>query len=163
MLSHEITSKAGRYNARKRVGRGRGSGHGKTCGRGHKGALSRAGSTIVSLYEGGQMPLFRRLPKRGFNNYKFATPFEIVNVSQLERFDDGGEVGVKQLLDARLISHSTSKVKILGNGELTKRLNVTAHKFSKSAEQKIVGCGGTVKTVATTEKKKGYSSRGSRR
>jgi large subunit ribosomal protein L15 len=163
MLSHEITSKVGGHRARRRVGRGRGSGHGKTCGRGNKGAHSRAGSSTVCLYEGGQMPLFRRLPKRGFSNYKFETSYEIVNVSQLERFDDGSEVNVKQLLDSRLISNDKSKVKILGNGELTKRLNVMAHRFSKSAEQKIMGCGGTAMTITAERKKQSRSSKGSRR
>lgn len=148
MLNHEITSMAGKHRARRRVGRGGGSGHGKTCGRGHKGSGSRAGSTSLSLYEGGQMPLFRRLPKRGFSNYKFATRYEIVNVSQLERFDEGATVGVEQLSEAGLIDSLKSKVKILGDGELTKKLQVTAHKFSKTAEQKIIGCGGMAKVVA---------------
>ena len=147
MLNHEITSIAGKHRARRRVGRGRGSGQGKTCGRGHKGSHSRAGSTSFSLYEGGQMPLFRRLPKRGFSNYRFATRYEIINVSQLERFDEGAVVGVEQLSEAGLIDNLESKVKILGDGELTKKLEVEAHKFSKSAEQKIVGCGGTTKVI----------------
>jgi large subunit ribosomal protein L15 len=147
MLDYEITSIAGRRKGRKRVGRGTGTGRGKTCGRGHKGSLSRSGSSSRPLYEGGQMPLFRRLPKRGFSNYKFATPYEIVNVLQLEKFDDGTVVGVEQLSNAGLIDNCKSKVKILGKGELTKRLEVTAHKFSKAAEQKIVGCGGEVKVI----------------
>ena len=145
MLNYEITSIAGKHKPRRRVGRGTGSSRGKTCGRGHKGSGSRSGSGSVSLYEGGQMPLFRRLPKRGFSNKKYATRCEIVNVSQLERFDDGAAVGVEQLSDAGLIDSLKSKVKILGKGELTKKLQVTAHKFSRSAEQKIVGCGGTAK------------------
>ncbi len=147
MLNHEITSIAGKHTRRRRVGRGTGSGHGKTCGRGHKGGGSRAGSTSVSLYEGGQMPLFRRLPKRGFNNYKFAKRCEIVNVSQLERFEDGATVGVEQLSGAGLIDNIKSKVKILGKGDLTKKLQVTAHKFSKNAEQKIAASGGIVKMI----------------
>jgi large subunit ribosomal protein L15 len=147
MLNHEITSIAGKHTRRRRVGRGSGSGHGKTCGRGHKGAGSRAGSTSVTLYEGGQMPLFRRLPKRGFSNYKFATRCEIVNVCQLERFEDGATIGVEQLSVAGLIDSNKSKVKILGKGDLTKRLQVTAHKFSKNAEQKITASGGIVKSI----------------
>ena len=143
MLNYEITSIAGKHKARRRIGRGTGTGRGKTCGRGHKGSGSRAGSTSATLYEGGQMPLFRRLPKRGFSNYNFATRFQIVNVSQLEKFDEGAAVGIEQLSNVGLIDSRKSKVKILGNGELTKKLEVTAHKFSKSAEQKIVGCGGT--------------------
>jgi len=93
------------------------------------------------------MPLFRRLPKRGFNNYKFATRFDIINVSQLERFDDDTDVDVEQLSNAGLVDSCKSKVKILGGGGLTKKLQVTAHKFSKTAEQKIMGCGGTAKII----------------
>ena len=147
MLNHEITSIAGKHKRRRRVGRGPGSGHGKTCGRGHKGSGSRAGSTSISLYEGGQMPLFRRLPKRGFNNYKFAKRCEIVNVCQLEQFEDGAIVGVEQLSGAGLIDSIKSRVKILGKGDLSKKLQVTAHKFSKNAEQKIAASGGIVKMI----------------
>ena len=147
MLNHEITSVVGKHTRRRRIGRGSGSGHGKTCGRGHKGAGSRAGSTSVSLKEGGQMPLFRRLPKRGFNNYNFANRCEIVNVCQLERFEDGAIVGVEQLSGTGLIDSIKSKVKILGKGDLTKKLQVTAHKFSRNAEQKIAASGGIVKMI----------------
>ncbi len=149
MLNDEITAIAGKYKKRKRIGRGKGSGHGKTCGRGHKGCGSRPGSTTRITYEGGQMPLFRRLPKRGFNNYNFARRFEIVNISQLEKiFDDGSAIDVQGLAAAGLVDNAASKVKVLGDGELTKKLSVTAHKFSKSAEQKIAGCGGSAKVVA---------------
>jgi len=147
MLNHEITSVVGKHKPRRRVGRGTGTGHGKTCGRGHKGGGSRAGSTSVTLHEGGQMPLFRRLPKRGFSNYKFAIRCEIVNVSQLERFQDGADVGIEQLSDAGLVDSTKSKIKILGKGDLTKKLLVTAHKFSKTAEQKIVASGGTAQVI----------------
>ena len=147
MLNHEITSVAGKHKRRRRVGRGTGTGRGKTCGRGHKGGGSRAGSTSVTLHEGGQMPLFRRLPKRGFSNYKFAIRCEIVNVSQLERFQDGADVGIEQLSDAGLVDSAKSKIKILGKGDLTKKLQVTAHKFSKTAEQKIVASGGMAQII----------------
>ncbi len=147
MLNYEITSIVGKHKSRRRVGRGTGTGRGKTCGRGHKGSGSRAGASSISLYEGGQMPLFRRLPKRGFSNKNYATRYEIVNLSQLERFDDGAAVGAEQLSNAGLIDSLESKVKILGDGELTKRLEVTAHKFSKTAEQKIMACGGTAKVI----------------
>lgn len=147
MLNHEITSIAGRHTRRRRVGRGTGSGRGKTSGRGHKGAGSRAGAKSFSLSEGGQMPLFRRLPKRGFNNKKFAVRCEIVNVWQLERFEDGATVGVEQLSNAGLIDSDKSTVKILAKGDLTKRLQVTAHKFSKAAEQKISAIGGTAEVI----------------
>ncbi|UCE48841.1 MAG: 50S ribosomal protein L15 [Phycisphaerales bacterium] len=147
MLNHEITSKVSRHRRRRRVGRGTGSGQGKTCGRGHKGAGSRAGSVSASVYEGGQMPLFRRLPKRGFNNRKFATRCEIVNICQLERFEDGSSISIEQLSDAGLVDSVKSRVKILGKGDLTRRLQVSAHKFSKSAEEKITASGGTAKLI----------------
>jgi len=148
MLNHDITSVAGKHKARKRVGRGRGAGSGKTCGRGHKGQNSRAGAKRQTLSEGGQMPLFRRLPKRGFSNVQFADQYEIVNICQLENFDDGANVGVAQLLEAGLVCKAKSKVKILGNGALTKKLTVTVHKFSKSAQEKIAGCGGTASVIS---------------
>lgn len=147
MLNHEITSIVGKSKSRRRIGRGNGSGYGKTSGRGHKGAGSRAGSTSMSPFEGGQMPLFRRIPKRGFNNYDFATRYEIVNISQLDRFEEGESIGAEQLSNAGLIGSKKSKVKILGDGELTKKLEILAQKFSKSAEQKIVALGGTAKVV----------------
>jgi large subunit ribosomal protein L15 len=148
MLTHEITSIAGKHKARKRVGRGIGSGHGKTSCRGHKGAGSRSGANLSrTLAEGGQMPLFRRMPKRGFSNFKFTTRYEVVNVSQLDKFADGAVVGVEELAAAGLVGASC-KVKILGDGALTKKLQVSAHKFSKSAQEKIEGCGGAAKVVA---------------
>lgn len=149
MLSNEITAIAGSHKKPRRVGRGRGTGHGKTCGRGHKGCGQRAGSGIRATYEGGQMPLFRRLPKRGFSNYNFARRYEIVNVSQLEnRFDDGMTIDIQDLVKVGLVDNIKSKVKILGDGELTKKFSISAQKFSKTAEQKISGCGGVAKVVA---------------
>jgi large subunit ribosomal protein L15 len=149
MLSSEITAIAGAYKKRKRIGRGKGSGNGKTSGRGHNGCGSRPGSSTRPTYEGGQMPLFRRLPKRGFSNFNFANNYEIVNISQLERlFDENSSINVQELVSAGLIGSIKSKVKVLGDGELTKKLNVVAHKFSKSAEQKISSCGGVAKVVA---------------
>jgi large subunit ribosomal protein L15 len=147
MLNHEITSIAGKHKHRRIIGRGPGSGHGKTSGRGHKGSGSRAGAKSFSLFEGGQIPLFRKLPKRGFSNFDFATRCEIVNICQLEKFEDGAVVGLEQLSDAGLINSNNSKVKILGKGDLTKKLQVTAHKYSKSAEQKITATGGTANLV----------------
>ncbi len=148
MQNHEITAIVGKHKRRKRVGRGTAGGMGKTCGRGTKGSLSRAGAGGKLAYEGGQMPLFRRLPKRGFNNNQFTRRYEIVNVSQLDKFDDGSVVDVQCLYKAGLIDSLSSKVKILGDGDLTKKLDVAVHKFSKAAESKIIGCGGTVKNVA---------------
>ncbi len=126
---------------RKRVGRGRGSGHGKTSGRGHKGWKSRSGSGGRTLNEGGQMPLFRRIPKRGFNN-KWRVAFTAVNVSQLNRFEDGEEVTPERLAGEGLIDKADENVKILGNGTLKRRLTVSAHKFSGSAAEKIQAAGG---------------------
>jgi len=146
MLNHEITSVVGKKKARKRIGRGTGSGTGKTSGKGHKGQRSRSGGVRMSLSEGGQMPLFRRLPKRGFSNANFAQRFGIINISQLERFDEGATVGVEQLIAEGLVDKN-SRVKVLGDGELTKKLDISAHKFSKSAEQKIVALGGQAKVI----------------
>jgi large subunit ribosomal protein L15 len=149
MLSHEITSAVGKHKSRKRVGRGIGSGLGKTCGRGHKGQKSRAGYSRKTMFQGGAIPLFRRIPRVGFSNYNFAVKYEIINVMQLEKFfDDGATVGIEQLAECGLVDNVKSRVKILGDGQLTKKLDVTAHKFSKSAEEKISSCGGKVQVVA---------------
>jgi large subunit ribosomal protein L15 len=139
----EILKAAGRHKRRKRVGRGIGSGWGKTCGRGHKGAGSRSGARRVTMREGGQMPLFRLLPKRGFNNAQFATRYNVVNVGDLEdRFEAGAHVTPEAILEAGLIRNLRHKVKVLGEGELKKKLKVEAAKFSKSAEEKIKAAGG---------------------
>jgi large subunit ribosomal protein L15 len=111
------------------------------------GETSRSGGHEFCLKEGGQMPLFRRLPKRGFNNYEFAETFQVVNVGRLEAFEDGSEVTVEALAEARLIRDVAGKVKILGDGKLTKKLQVSAHRFSKAAQEKISGCGGTAKVL----------------
>ena len=147
MLNHEITSIVGKNKRRRIIGRGTGSGHGKTSGRGHKGSGSRAGFTSFSLFQGGQIPLFRKIPKRGFSNFDFANNYEIVNICQLERFEDGAVIGIEQLSNAGLIDSIKSTVKILGKGDLTKKLQVTVHKFSKSAEQKITAIGGTANLI----------------
>ncbi len=148
MMNHEITALVGKHKARKRLGRGVGSGLGKTCGRGHKGQSSRAGSHLPITMEGGQMPLFRRLPKRGFNNVNFAKRFAVVNVSQLDSFEENARVDAQKLSDAGLIRAANLPVKILGDGELNRPLTVIAHKFSKSALQKITSAGGTIEVVA---------------
>ncbi|MHB0945888.1 MAG: 50S ribosomal protein L15 [Sedimentisphaerales bacterium] len=148
MMNHEITSIAGHDKKRKRVGKGVGSGHGKTSTRGHKGGGSRSGCKSRLGNEGGQVPLYRRLPKRGFNNFNFTTRYEVINVSQLDRFEDGAVVDAKCLFGAGLISSAESRVKLLGDGELTKKLDVNVHKFSKTAHDKILSCGGVAKVVA---------------
>ncbi|MHC4340951.1 MAG: 50S ribosomal protein L15 [Planctomycetota bacterium] len=128
---------------RKRVGRGTGSGIGKTCGRGTKGQQSRSGGGTPPGFEGGQMPLYRRLPKRGFNNSKFRMVYAIVNVGQLERaFDDGATVDADAIRDARLVNAKSGPIKILGSGDLTKKLTVQADRFSGSAKRKIEAVGG---------------------
>lgn len=133
---------------RKRIGRGPGSGHGKTSGRGHKGYFSRSGSSRRVGFEGGQMPIFRIIAKRGFNNRAFAPKVAIVNIAQLEAvFDAGSEVSVATLKEKGLISGRFDLVKILGNGDLSKKLTVAAHKFSASAEQKIAAAGGSVQRI----------------
>jgi len=148
MMIHEITIKAGRNKRRKRVGRGIGSGHGKTCGRGHKGAGSRSGMAIRASREGGQMPLFRRIPKRGFSNARFKSTFAIINVKALDsRFDDGAEINPDMMVKVGLIRDTKVSVKILGDGQTSKKFMVTAAAFSKSAEEKITKAGGSV-TIA---------------
>ncbi len=132
---------------RKRVGRGPGSGKGKTCGRGHKGQQSRSGPGIRPAFEGGQMPLYRRLPKRGFNNARFRTAYAIVNVGQLEgAFADGEKVDAEAIRKARLVNAKRGPIKVLGSGDLSKKLHVTADRFSGSAVRKIEAAGGTTAT-----------------
>ena len=127
---------------RKRLGRGIGSGHGKTCGRGHKGQRSRAGYSVHPTFEGGQMPLVRRIPKRGFNN-RWAQVVAIVNLGELEnRFDDGAEVTPEVLKSKNLAKGRYDELKVLGEGELTKKLKISAHRFSQSALEKIQRAGG---------------------
>ena len=133
---------------RKRVGRGTGSGVGKTCGRGHKGQLSRSGGGVRPGFEGGQMPLYRRLPKRGFNNAKFRTFCAIVNVGQLEgAFADGEKVDAEAIRKARLVNAKRGPIKVLGGGDLKKTLHVTVDRFSGSARKKIEAAGGTAATA----------------
>jgi len=144
MMIHEVTEQAGANKRRKRVGRGPGSGTGKTCGRGHKGARSRSGFARKAGHEGGQMPLFRRIPKRGFTNARFRKEFAVVNLKALEaNFDAGAEVNPEMLAKVGLIGEATKPLKVLGEGELTKPLNVTATAFSASAREKIEKAGGS--------------------
>ena len=146
MMLNEITSTAGKRKRRKRVGRGESSGIGKTCGRGNKGCKSRAGGGTRPLTEGGQMPVFRRLPKRGFNNYNFRVTYEVVNLADLDqRFADGDTVDPDILKKLRLI-RGVDPVKILAQGSLSKKLTVRAHSFSSTAKEAIEKAGGS--TVA---------------
>ena len=146
MNLHELSPAEGSTHVGKRKGRGAGSGIGKTAGRGHKGQWARSGGGVRAGFEGGQMPLARRLPKRGFNNI-FAKPLEIVNLSSLNKFEDGATVNVCDLLEKGILSKCEYGVKVLGNGEITKKLTVRASAFSASAKEKIVAAGGKYEVV----------------
>ena len=143
MKMHELGPAYGATTKRKVVGRGLGSGTGKTAGKGQKGQKARTGGKIRRGFEGGQTPLYRRIPKRGFNNY-FAKEYAIINVSDLEVFDNDTTVNSKALIEKGLINKELDGVKVLGNGTLTKKLTVVATKFSKSAEEKIQAVGGKI-------------------
>ena len=132
---------------RKRVGRGPGSGSGKTSGKGHKGQNARSGGGVRPGFEGGQLPLYRRLSKRGFNNYNFQTTYATVNVGDLERFEEGTVVTKELLIEVGLVTKELDGIKILGNGELTKKLTVKANKFSSTAKTKIENVGGTIEVI----------------
>ena len=146
MKIHELTPALDSNKAVKRIGRGHGSGNGKTAGKGHKGQNARSGGGVRIGFEGGQMPLARRIPKRGFNNV-FATKYAIVNVSDLNKFKDGTVVDTELLLASGLVKKVYDGVKILGNGELSAKLTVKAAKFSQSAIEKIEKAGGKAEVM----------------
>ena len=146
MNLHELSPAAGSNTKAYRKGRGHGSGNGKTAGRGHKGQWARSGGGVRVGFEGGQMPLARRLPKRGFHNI-FAKPLEAVNVSMLEKFEDGAVVNAQALLEKGILSKCQYGVKILGKGEITKKLTVQATAFSASAKEKIEAAGGKAEVI----------------
>ena len=146
MNLHELSPAAGSNTKAYRKGRGNGSGNGKTGGRGQKGQWARSGGGVRVGFEGGQMPLTRRIPKRGFHN-TFAKPLEAVNVSALEKFEDGAVVDAKALLEKGILSKCEYGVKILGNGSLTKKLTVQASAFSASAKEKIEAAGGKAEVI----------------
>ena len=139
-----VCSKGTPHKARSRIGRGIGSGKGKTSGRGHGGWGSRSGSFTRPGYEGGQMPIYRRVPKRGFTNARFRTEYTILNVSALDAFEDGDTVDLKAVLARGLASSNTPLLKVLGNGEIARKLTVRAQKFSARAAEKIEAAGGTI-------------------
>ena len=145
MKLHELPSSAGATHEAKRKGRGHGTGNGKTAGRGHKGQRARSGKTRPG-FEGGQMPLARRVPKRGFNNI-FAKPFETLNVSAFEQFENDAVIDLEAMLSSRLLKKCQYGVKILGNGEITKKLTIKASAFSETARQKIEAAGGKAEVV----------------
>ena len=148
MKLHELHPAEGSTTAQKRLGRGTGSGLGKTSGKGHKGAKARSGGGKRPGFEGGQMPLYRRVPKRGFNNYNFANVYQIANLGDIaDIFTDGAVVTVNELFAFGLVRDMDTPVKILGNGELSKPLTIKANKFSKSAAEKIAAAGGTAEVI----------------
>jgi len=147
MKLHQLSPAPGSAKPNWRKGRGAASGNGKTAGKGHKGQNSRSGGGVRPGFEGGQMPLYRRLPKRGFNNARFAKVYTIVNVCQLERFADGAVIDMTSLLECGLISKENDGLKILGNGSITKKLTVRAKIFSSSAKEKIEAAGGKTEVV----------------
>ena len=146
MNLHELSPAAGSNTKAYRKGRGAGSGNGKTAGRGHKGQWARSGGGVRVGFEGGQMPLARRIPKRGFHNI-FAKPLEAVNVSALDKFEDGAVVNAQALLEKGILSKCQYGVKILGNGSISKKLTVQASAFSASAKEKIEAAGGKAEVI----------------
>ncbi len=147
MKLHELKPSEGAFKKNKRVGRGVASGHGKTSGKGHKGQNARSGGGVRPGFEGGQLPLFRRLPKRGFSNAMFKVRYATINVSDLEKFDDGAVVTPELLKEMGILKKQLSGVKVLGNGNLTKKLTVKAHNFSDSAKEKIESTGGKAEVI----------------
>ena len=147
MKLNELRVVEGSKKERRRVGRGTSSGMGKTSGKGHKGQNARSGGGVRPGFEGGQLPLFRRLSKRGFNNYNFRTVYATVNVGDLERFEEGTTVTKELLIEAGLVKKELDGIKVLGNGNLTKKLNVKADKFSSTAKTKIENVGGTTEVI----------------
>ncbi len=139
-----VTAKGTRYQRRQRIGRGVGSGSGKTSGRGHKGRGARSGASRRPGYEGGQMPIYRRVPKRGFTNARFRTDYTIINVDRLAAFADGDTVDLAAILEKGLVSMNTPQLKILGNGDIAHKLTVRTQKCSSSAAEKIRAAGGEV-------------------
>ena len=147
MKLHELEKNIGATSSRKRVGRGAGSGLGKTSGKGQKGQNSRSGGGVKATFEGGQLPLYRRLPKRGFSNYEFKTTYAVVNVSDLNLFEDGTLVTPALLKEVGLANKELDGIKILANGSLEKKLTIQAHKFSKSAVEKIEASGSKIEVI----------------
>ena len=147
MKLHSMYPSDGSRKTRKRVGRGTGSGLGKTSGKGHKGQNARSGGVVRPGFEGGQLPLFRRLPKRGFSNAKFKTEYAVINLSDLNKFEDGAVVTPEILKDMGLVKNQLDGIKVLGNGTLERKLVVKAHKFSNVAKEQIEKLGGKVEVI----------------
>jgi len=155
MRLHDLKPRPGAKHRRKRLGQGESSGRGKTAGRGGKGQTARSGSSIRIGFEGGQMPLIRRIPKRGFNNARFTTRYAPVNIESLNAFDDGARVDEAALRNVGIVNGPADGVKILGDGELTRKLTVVVNAYSASAKSKIEARGGTCEVVAAKTAVKG--------
>ena len=147
MKLHELKPNENAFKTRKRVGRGPGSGLGKTSGKGHKGQNARSGGGVRPGFEGGQTPLFRRLPKRGFSNALFKTEYAVINLSDLNKFEDGAVVTPELLKEMGIVKKQLSGIKVLGNGNLEKKLTVKATRFTKSAAEKIQAAGGKIEVI----------------
>ena len=147
MKLNELERNTGATQKRKIVGRGRGTGLGKTSGRGHKGQNARSGGGVRTVFEGGQTPLYRRLPKRGFSNYEFKTTYAVINVSDLNRFENGTVVSPALLKEVGLVKNQLDGIKVLGNGKLEKKLTIQANKFSESALKKITESGSKAEVI----------------
>ena len=147
MKLHELEKNIGATHSKKRVGRGSGSGLGKTSGKGQKGQKARSGGSINPVFEGGQLPLYRRLPKRGFSNARFKTEYAVINLSDLNKFEDNAVITPELLKEMGLVKNQMDGIKVLGNGTLERKLTVKAHKFSSAAKEQIEKLGGKAEVI----------------
>ena len=147
MKLHNLHPNEGATHVTKRLGRGTSSGHGKTSGKGHKGQNARSGGGVRAVFEGGQLPLYRRLPKRGFTNARFKVEYAVINMTDLNRFEDGAVVTPELLKEMGLVKNQLSGIKVLGNGTLEKKVNVKAHAFSAKAVEQIEAKGGKAEVI----------------
>ena len=147
MKLHELKKNPGATHSKKIVGRGPGSGLGKTSGKGHKGQNARSGGGVNPVFEGGQLPLYRRLPKRGFSNAKFKTEYAVINVSDLDKFEEGTVITPELLKEVGMIKKQLAGIKVLGNGEITKKITIRAHRFTSSALRKLEESGSKAEVI----------------
>ena len=147
MKLHELKKNPGATHSKKIVGRGPGSGLGKTSGKGHKGQNARSGGGVNPVFEGGQLPLYRRLPKRGFSNAKFKTEYAVINVSDLDKFEEGTVITPELLKEVGMVKKQLAGIKVLGNGEITKKITVRAHRFTSSALRKLEESGSKAEVI----------------
>ena len=147
MKLHELKKNPGATHSKKIVGRGPGSGLGKTSGKGHKGQNARSGGGVNPVFEGGQLPLYRRLPKRGFSNAKFKTEYAVINVSDLDKFEEGTVITPELLKEVGMVKKQLAGIKVLGNGEITKKVTIRAHRFTSSALRKLEESGSKAEVI----------------